>query len=333
MSEKKELTVSDKALKILNNSTVWDMTLPWDTEAMDEITLPRFKKAGFDFISLTVDMPSLEATVQHIAKVHSFIRTNCDKIAFARNVGDIDKAKELGKLAVTFHLQETNPLNGDINMISTYYELGVRHMLLAYNQKNRVGDGCAERGDGGLSRFGVKVVQEMNRVGMLVDGSHTGYRTTMEAMEVSNSPFIFSHCNAWGVVPHYRNIKDDQIKACADTGGVIGVNGLGEFLDDPSASSESMFKHIDYMVDLVGPQHVGIGLDYVKHTTSFWNWVRNNPEIWPLINNKPHDDTKFGQPEQIKELCELMIKHQYAESDISAILGDNFARVARQVWK
>ena len=116
------------------------------------------------------------------------------------------------KLALTFNLQETNPLDGNLDMIDVYYELGVRHMLLAYNQKNRVGDGCAERTDSGLSRFGVRVIQEMNRVGMLVDGTHSGYKTTMEAMEVCSVPFIFSHCNAWQVVPHYRNIKDDQIK-------------------------------------------------------------------------------------------------------------------------
>jgi membrane dipeptidase len=173
----------------------------------------------------------------------------------------------------------------------------------------------------------------MNRVGMLVDGTHTGYRTTMEAMEVSSAPFIFSHCNAWAVVPHYRNIKDDQIKACAATGGVIGVNGLGEFLDDPRARTESIFQHLDHMVNLVGPAHVGIGLDYVKNTAGFWNWVRDNPDMWPPVNGKPHDDTDFGQPEQLGELCELMLSHQYAEDDVHAILGGNFARVAREVWR
>lgn len=333
MSAKPLPKVSDHAMKLLNNTLVWDMTLPWDPDAMDETTLPRFKTAGFDVISLTVSMETLDATVRHIAMVLADIRAHSSTMTLVRNLDDVLEARKAGKLALALHFQETNPLDGDIHMIEVFYELGIRHMLLAYNQKNRVGDGCAERNDGGLSRFGVRVVQEMNRVGMLVDGSHSGYQTTMEAMEICSVPFIFSHCNAWQVFPHYRNIKDDQIKACAATGGVIGVNGLGEFLDDPGAKSETMFRHIDHMVNLVGPQHVGIGLDYVRDTDEFWDWVRNNPDQWPSVNGKLHENTKFGQPEQIAELCELMLSHQYAEDDVCAILGGNFARVAGEAWK
>lgn len=333
MGTRQPVTVSDRARALLEDALVWDMTLPWESDALDQSTLPRFKAAGVDLVSLTVNMPTFDATVRHIAAVLADIRAHADTMTLIRSVDDVLEARKAGKLGLTLNLQETNPLDGDLAMIDLYYQLGVRHMLLAYNQKNRVGDGCAERTDAGLSRFGVRVVEEMNRVGMLVDGTHTGYRTTMEAMEVSNAPFIFSHCNAWDVVPHYRNIKDDQIKACAATGGVIGVNGLGEFLDDSEAASESIFRHLDHMVNLVGPEHVGIGLDYVKDTAGFWNWVRRNPEMWPPVDGKPHHDTAFGQPEQIAELCELMLSRQYAEEDVRAILGGNFARVAREVWR
>ncbi len=333
MTSEQRIGVSERARELLDDALVWDMTLPWEVDAVDEETLPRFKQAGVDVVSLTVNMPTFDATVRHIAAVHAYIRAHADTMVLIRSADDALEAKQAGKLALTLNLQETNPLDGELAMIDVYYDLGVRHMLLAYNQKNRVGDGCAERTDAGLSRFGVRVVEEMNRVGMLVDGTHTGYRTTMEAMEVCNAPFIFSHCNAWEVFPHYRNIKDDQIKACAATGGVIGVNGLGEFLDDPHATSASIFRHLDHMVNLVGPQHVGIGLDYVKNTAGLWNWVRDNPEMWPPVDGKPHDDTAFGQPEQVAELCELMLSHQYAEDDVRAILGGNFARVAREVWR
>jgi membrane dipeptidase len=333
MKTEPTLTVSDKARELLNNTLVWDMTLPWEPNAMDRTTLPRFKAAGFDVVSLTMDMETLGATVRHIAMVLADIRVHSDTMTLVGNHDEVLEARKAGKLALVLHLQETNPLDGEIDMIEVFYELGVRHMLLAYNQKNRVGDGCAERTDGGLSRFGVRVVQEMNRVGMLVDGSHSGYQTTMEAMEISSAPFIFSHCNAWHVFPHYRNIKDDQIKACAATGGVIGVNGLGEFLDDPHAKSETIFRHIEHMVNLVGPRHVGVGLDYVKDTDGFWDWVRSRPDQWPLVDGKTHENTGFGQPEQIVELCELMLSHQYAEEDVCGILGGNFARVAREVWK
>jgi membrane dipeptidase len=325
--------ISDHARELLSTSLVWDMTLPWEAGALDQETLPRFKAAGVDVISLTVDMPTLDATIRHIALVKSDIRNHSDSMMLIRTIDDVVEANESGKLALTFNLQETNPLDGNLDMIDVYYELGVRHMLLAYNQKNRVGDGCAERTDSGLSRFGIRVVQEMNRIGMLVDGTHSGHKTTMEAMEISNAPFIFSHCNSWRVVPHYRNIKDDQIKACAATGGVIGVNGLGEFLDDPYASSESIFRHVDHMVNLVGSRHVGIGLDFVKDADGFWDWVRESPEMWPPVDEKPHINTAFGQPEQIVELCELMLSHRYLEEDVLAILGGNFKRVASEVWK
>ena len=333
MKTQPSVKVSVKARELFSDALVWDMTLPWETDALDQTTLPRFKAAGVDVVSLTVNMPTFDATIRHIAAVLAEIRAHADTMTLIGGVDDALAAKDAGKLALTFNLQETNVLDGDLSMIDVYYQLGVRHMLLAYNQKNRVGDGCAERTDAGLSRFGVRVVQEMNRVGMLVDGTHCGYRTTMEAMEISQAPFIFSHCNAWAVVPHYRNIKDDQIKACAGTGGVIGINGLGEFLDDPNANSESMFRHLDHMVNLVGAQHVGIGLDYVKNTAGFWDWVRANPDMWPPVDGKPHHDTKFAQPEQLAQLCELMLSHQYSENDVRAILGGNFMRVASEVWK
>ena len=143
-----------------------------------------------------------------MANVRAEIRAHSDLYVFVETVDDILRAKKEGRLALGFHFQETNPLEGSVHMVETFYDLGVRHMLLAYNQKNRVGDGCAERTDAGLSRFGVSVIKDMNRVGMIVDGSHSGYRTTMEAMEISTAPFIFSHANPYALHPHYRNIRD-----------------------------------------------------------------------------------------------------------------------------
>ena len=126
---------------------------------------------------------------------------------------DVERAKLEGKFAVVLHFQGTNPLGGDLNMVEVYYRLGIRHMLMAYNMKNLVGDGCMECTDDGLSRFGVAVVEEMNRVGMIVDVTHTGYRMTMDTFEVSKAPVIFSHSNPAAVWDIPRNVKDDQIKA------------------------------------------------------------------------------------------------------------------------
>jgi membrane dipeptidase len=331
------VTISEKARAIYRSSLVWDMTVPYGMQHVtDGITMPRFRKAGFGLVSLTLGGDKTfgpEAALSNISKALAVIAKNPDLYVLVQKIEDVDRAQKEGKLAITMNFQGTNVLANDLGMVEVFYRLGVRHMLMAYNQKNLVGDGCAERTDAGLSRFGLAMIKEMNRVGMLVDGTHTGYRTSMEAMEASTSPSIFSHCCAYSVFPHYRNIKDDQIRKCAETGGVIGVNGLGEFIDDMEARSESMFRHLDHIVNLVGAKHAGIGLDYVKDVAGFWKYVDDNPEAWPENNGKANRHTKFVQPEQIEDLAELMCRKNYSEADIRGILGGNFYRVCKQVWK
>ena len=241
---------------------------------------------------------------------------------------DIREAKAANKLAVNFNFQETLPFGRNLDMIQTYYDLGIRQALLAYNQKNLVGDGCNERTDAGLSKFGVDLIKEMNRVGMLVDGSHSGHRTTMDAMEVCEGPFIFSHSNPFGAFAHFRNIKDDQIDACAASGGVIGVVGAGGFLDDVNASTESIFRCLDYLVERAGPEHVGLGLDYVHDVDSAFAMRKKSPTAWPntIMYN-------YAGAEQAVGLTQMMIDHGYTDEAIINILGENWARVGGQVWK
>jgi membrane dipeptidase len=329
--------VSEEAIALTEDAFVWDMTLPWVPGYADEYTLQRFHRAGVNAISLTVGGGGDHETaplIKWIAEVRCFIADRPEEMVLCRSVEEMERARSENKIALVLNFQETRPFQNDLNLISLYYDLGVRHALLAYNARNAVGDGCAERTDSGLSRWGIQVIEEMNRVGMLVCGTHSGYRTTMDAIEVTKAPFIFSHSNAYSVHQHYRNIRDDQIKACANTGGVVGVNGLGEFLDDHEATSQSMFKHIDYIANLVGPEHVGIGLDYVRDVAGFWNtWVVGNTHMWPENAGSVRTFSKFAQPEQIFELTNLMLRHNYRESEIRGILGHNFKRVAAEVWK
>lgn len=315
----------------LGNPVICDMTLPWFTDYMvdKDVTLPRFKRAGVDFVSLTVSIPenSLNATIRHIARVKAHIAARPDELSFVTTADQIIAAKAQGRLAVGLHFQGTDPFEGSVELVPLYAELGIRQVLLAYNQKNLVGDGCVERTDAGLSRYGLRLIEAMNRSGIIVDGSHTGYRTTMEAMEVSARPFIFSHSNAFALVPHYRNIKDDQIRACAKTGGIVGVNGVNEFLGDPDAGTEAMFRHVDHIANLAGPRHVGIGLDYVKDYDAIWQWMQDNPDLWPDNDGAAPLYPAHAQPEQILELAERLLKAGYCLSDIHGILGGNYLRV------
>ena len=330
--------VSPEARALVEDALVWDMTTPWTPEYVypDRI-LPRFRRAGFDLMSLTVMGPerTMEGTIVHMAQVSRELDAR-DDVVRCRSVADVRRAKAEGKLGVVYNLQETQHFDRDLALISLYYELGVRHALLAYNARNRVGDGCGERQDSGLSSWGLGVVREMVRVGMLVDGTHSGHATTMDAIEICgemSAPFIFSHCNAHTVVPHYRNIRDDQIRACAATGGVIGVNGLGEFLDDEGATSASIFRHLDHMAQLVGPQHLGLGLDFVLNVGGFWDWVARFPHMWPESPGVARRRSAFAQPEQVLELTETMLRAGWSDADVRGVLGENFARVCEATWR
>ncbi len=326
-----ETKYREQARQIANESVVCDLILPWNHHFMidDNVTLPKYKKAGIDFVSLTVNVSgnAFASTVRHISWVKAHIAANSDTMIFAASAEDIRAAKATGRLAVGIHFQGTAPIDGSVENVQTFYDLGIRHMLLAYNQKNAVGDGCSERTDAGLSRFGIRLIEEMNRVGVLVDGSHTGYRTTMEAMEVCKGPFIFSHSNTHALVSHYRNIRDDQIRACAKSGGIIGINGVNEFLGDASASTESMFRHVDYIAGLVGAEHLAIGLDYVKDMDAIWKWTLDNPTAWPANNGDFAPPPAHAQPEQILELAAMMLSHGYSDAAVRGILGGNFLRV------
>ena len=328
--------VSDKALDLFNRNLVWDNLIPWlpvyNIEEIDTI-LPRFKKTGVNFFSLSMAAgagagASFEAIMERIGRVKREIRERSDWLVLALTVDDIRAAKAADKLAVNFNFQETLPFDRNLDRVQMYYDLGVRQALLAYNQKNLVGDGCNERTDAGLSKWGVDLIKEMNRVGMLVDGSHSGYRTTMEAMDICESPFIFSHSNPFGVFEHFRNIKDDQIDACAASGGVIGVVGAGGFLDDVNASTESIFRCLDYLVERAGPEHVGLGLDYVHDVDGAFALRKKAPTAWP--NTVMYN---YAGAEQAVGLTQMMLDHGYPDQAIINILGENWARVCEQVWR
>jgi membrane dipeptidase len=327
-----------KARELYESSLVWDNNLSWERGGYgDADQVLEFAKAGVDVVSLSVafrDIEGIQKVFRSIATIFADLRKYPDKIQFCRSVDEILAARGSGKIAVHMSFQETLPFEENLDLIGLYYELGVRHALLAYNSRNSVGDGCAEDRDSGLSRFGRAVVREMNRVGMIVDGAHSGFRTTMEAMELCEGPFIFSHTNAYGIYPHYRCVRDEQIKACAATNGVIGITGCGAYMGEVHPTSESIFRHVDYVAQITGAKHVGFGLDYVRNPAYFFETgVRPFPDRWPLPPNGRHDTTDFLGPEALPGLVELMLAHGYSDDDIRGILGENFLRVAKEGWK
>ncbi len=218
-------------------------------------------------------------------------------------------------------------------MIQTYYDLGVRTMLIAYNEPNRAGGGCHGDPGTGLTTFGKAVVREMNRAGMLVDATHCSRKTTFDLVESSTAPVIFSHSVPAGIKKHPRNIDDEQMLACAQTGGVIGINGVGIFLGDNDASTKSIVRAIDYAVQLVGPEHVGLGLDYVFDRAELSAFIDANATTFPSgYGYKESGPVQFASPAQLPEVTSALMGLGYSSAAIEGILGGNFFRVASHVW-
>ncbi len=300
--------------------------------------LEPWREAGIDYFSINVSYDPVHWTrcLENIAALRRRIPLETPWCRVVASVAEIDAARADGKAAVTFDIEGMNALNGSLDLVQAYYELGVRHMLFAYNRNNLAGGGCHDD-DVGLTDFGRAVVDEMNRVGMVVDCSHSAYKTTMEAMQRSNAPVIFSHSNPRALTDHGRNITDEQIRACAEGGGVIGINGLNLFLGDSAESrAETVARHVAYVADLVGVEHVGISLDFDPPITTEGQHgsdevIDENPEYWPPDEyDRPID---FLPLNRLPAVCDELFRLGLSRADLIAILGGNFRRVAEQVWK
>jgi len=337
--------LSPKTQGLLDDAIIVDMTIPVApgsglTPTSHDFTeqLDQYLAGGVTWGSFTVAADfetSVQVTIKSIARTRKFFQRDPERFVLIDGVDDVIRARQQGKFAVDFNFQGTNPLAGDLDMLEVYRRLGVGHILLAYNSRNMVGDGCHERTDGGLSRFGVQAIQKMNEVGIIVDGSHTGYRTTMEMFEVTGAPAIFSHSSPRALCNHERCIADDQIRACAGTGGVIGLTGVGLFIsgDGTDTSAARIVEGIDYVVRLVGPEHAGLGLDYVKDSKQMMRMLGAGGRHYGDGSGYRVDDIHFASPAVIPEIAERLLERGYGEQEVRGILGENWLRVCREVWK
>ena len=185
--------------------------------------------------------------------------------------------------------------------------------------------------DEGLTAYGRAMVREMNRVGMVPDGSHSSIRTGLDLCEVSSGPVIYSHTCMRSVWEHERNITDEQARACAATGGVIGITGVGIFLGPNDVSIDALIRHIDHAVELVGPGHVGIGTDYPFDRTDLDREFAENADLFPESYRR-WGPIRFVEPEAFSPLAAALATRGYPDEAIAGILGGNFLRVARQAW-
>ena len=320
---------------LYNQSIICDLTLPWVPEAQNKDNiLERYYKSKFGFVSLSVGVERMNTkqTIEYIKQVKKYIKKNKNYI-FADNIATIRNAKNSHKLSLGFHFQGSEMLGGKVSNVKVFYDLGIRHMLLAKDYRSKAADGCFEPANAGLSIYGKALIKEMNNVGMIVDLTHTGYKSSIEAIELSTKPVIFSHSNPNKLKKTNRNISDEQIKKCSKTGGLIGIVGFGHFLKNNDISPENFVNNIQHIADLVGPKHIGLGLDYVYYQKQFLRQVKSNKFGLPkeYLNNM--NGFIYFQPEKILDVTNILIKKNYSTKDIKGILGENFLRIAKKNWK
>jgi membrane dipeptidase len=266
-----------------------------------------------------------------------------DTMTICLNSKDIDTALGEGKIALLLQMEGGRPLEGKPTLntlvgLRTFYRQGLRVLQLVDNGRNRIGDGKGEsRTKGGLTNFGISVVKEMNRLGMLIDVAHLSEPGFWDVIETSKDPIIDSHSNARAVCDHIRNLTDEQIKAIAKKGGVIGLSCFAALIsqEPAKATMNDLMKHVDHIAGLVGIDHVGFGPDF----NGFEKEVID--DIWAAPGSGWLEGVFYGPgPHRMEGVdsitafplfTEALVKRGYSDEDIKKVLGENFLRVFRQV--
>ena len=248
----------------------------------------------------------------------------------ARSAADIEAAHEAGDLAVVLHFQGCDPIEADVNLLDAYHALGVRVMQPTYNARNRLGDGCLERANSGLSKLGRAAIARMNELRIVVDVAHVGRRTSLEVIEASSAPVIVSHGNPCGVYESRRNLTDEQIKAVAASGGVIGVCAFPGFVSAADADLGKLLDHVDYLAALVGAEHVGLGMDFAAETEEDYDYFGYEEDTYPRPPwNYPLGIAGFAD---IRNIGDGLARRGYRTDQIEGIASGNFLRVFGEVW-
>ncbi|HEX4134339.1 MAG TPA: membrane dipeptidase [Bryobacteraceae bacterium] len=236
-----------------------------------------------------------------------FLRVDCPS--------DLAQAKQEGRIGIILGMQDANHLR-TVDDVDAFYKMGQRLTQLTYNLQNDLGDGCKVSRDRGLSPFGLAVVERMNSIGMAIDVSHCGERTSLDAIAASKKPVLITHSNCLALAPGVARCKSDEvIRAAASTGGVLGITSVRHFVKtkDP-VTVEDVLDHFDYAVKLVGVEHVGLGSDF------------------DLDAHPTYDIPGLNHSRRVYELTDGLLQRGYTDEQISLMLGGNFQRALQQIW-
>jgi len=284
------------------------------------VDLPRLLEGGVDlqvFAAYIQPEYKIERALHRVTQLidlfHQTVSMHQDKLLLFTKVSDVYEAERRRKVAAMLSIEGGEAVEADLGVLRMLYRLGVRAMTLTWNERNQIADGAAEgRTKGGLTSFGVELVSEMNKIGMVIDVSHISDAGFFDVIETSNAPIIASHSNCRALCNHRRNMTDQMISRLAEKDGVMGTNFAPAFVDEKkeNVTLERVLDHVDHVTKLVGVDHVGLGSDF--------DGIESTPKGLEDVTRLPY-------------FTEGLVKRGYREEDIFKILGGNFLRVFKEV--
>jgi len=297
----------------------------------------QFRDSGINAASFGNAADNYEDGMELFARWNSFLAAYPDWLLRISTPGDFLRAKTSGRYGILFGLQNSTHFRKPDD-VDTFYGLGQRSSQLTYNYRTLAGNGAFERRDGGVSEFGVRIIERMNRIGMAVDCGHAGERTMLDAFELSKKPVIISHGNCRALYPGYpRSVTDEAIKAMAKSGGAMGINFISSMVkaNEPT-TVDDVIDHFDHVAKLVGVEHVGIGSDMGIESNDFMP-PDQLARMLAGMDAKYHAHHReavehLDHPKRVYDLTDGLIRRKYTDEQIRLILGENWRRVLSEIW-
>jgi len=343
---------TSRAIELVQQSVVIDMLGPftldfgkqnrWFTnpENFTATDLQPYKDSGINVFHVAVGLGGPDAydrTLRMFASWNGFIANHDQHIMRIDSAADLNRVKTSGKIGILIGLQNSEQFRTP-NDVDFFHSIGQRVSQLTYNARNLIGNGSTERRDDGISDFGISIIERMNKVGMAIDVSHCGDRTTLDAFEISKKPVLITHSNCRALVPGHPRLKTDEaIKKVGEAGSVMGITGVRMFVkgDEPT-TVEHVLDHFDHVAKLIGPEHLGVGSDvdlygYDAMPAEANKQLRAGYKGSYAFREKI-DVEGLNHPKRMFDLTEGLIRRKYSDAAIQGILGGNFKRVLSTIW-
>jgi membrane dipeptidase len=274
------------------------------------------------FVSEESPESVLRKALQMVDALHIEVEKNPDDVKLCLTRSDLDEAIETKKIALVLALEGAEPIRGDLSILRVLHRLGLRMMSLTWNNRTLLADGNGENSTGGkLTNMGVAAVTEMERLGIILDISHLSDAGFWHVAEIATRPFVATHSNSRALFDHFRGLTDEQLKAVADSGGVVGLNLHPMLLGGESASVEDALDHLERILDVAGEDHVGLGPDFCAELEEL------GPSLDPPVARGIKD---LERSPDLPSFTQAMIDRGISEEITKKILGANFLRVLRQ---